>query len=206
MTPDQLADILRALGYGSYVPLLLAVIGLAAKIAAVAPPATTNSSAAWRVFRAGLDLAAGNWGNARNVNVAVAIMPAASSVGVTGVFGLLALVLSLGACAAAVPAPQTAQQAIYVAAATYEGALALAADYTSLPACVPSVSALCADAAAVKKIANVVASTSSVITTALALAGSDGADPVSLQRSLAAVNAAVSALSSIQSGLQVAQP
>jgi hypothetical protein len=66
MTPDQLADVLRAFGYGAYVPVLLAAIGLAAKIAAVAPLATPASSAAWRIARAVLDVLGGNWGNARN--------------------------------------------------------------------------------------------------------------------------------------------
>ena len=67
MTPDQLADILRAFGYGAYVPLFFAVVGLAAKIAAVVPPATPASPVAWRVARRVLDAAAGNWGNARNL-------------------------------------------------------------------------------------------------------------------------------------------
>jgi hypothetical protein len=39
MTPDQLAELLRAFGYGAYVPAFLALVGLAAKVAAVAPPA-----------------------------------------------------------------------------------------------------------------------------------------------------------------------
>jgi hypothetical protein len=66
MTPDQLAALLTAAGWGAYVPAFLALVGLAAKIAAVAPPATVNSSAAWRVTRALLDVLGGNWGNARN--------------------------------------------------------------------------------------------------------------------------------------------
>lgn len=66
MTPDQLAEILRAFGYGAYVPAFLALVGLAAKIAAVAPPATTTSPAAWRVIRKLLDALGGNWGNAAN--------------------------------------------------------------------------------------------------------------------------------------------
>ncbi len=66
MTPDQLAEILRALGYGAYVPAILALVGLAAKVAALVPPATVGSSATWRVIRTFLDVLGGNWGNAAN--------------------------------------------------------------------------------------------------------------------------------------------
>ena len=66
MSPDALAEVLRALGYGAYVPAALAVAGLAAKIAAVTPQATVASPIWWRVLRAVLDLFGGNWGNASN--------------------------------------------------------------------------------------------------------------------------------------------
>jgi hypothetical protein len=66
MTPDQLADVLRSFGYGAYVPAFLALVGLAAKIAAIAPPATEDSSLAWRIARITLDIIGGNWGNAKN--------------------------------------------------------------------------------------------------------------------------------------------
>ena len=66
MTPDQLADLLRAAGWGAYAPACLAFIGLAAKLAAVLPPATPQSPRWWCVLRAILDVLGGNWGNARN--------------------------------------------------------------------------------------------------------------------------------------------
>ena len=66
MTPDQLADIIRALGYGAYVPAILALGGLAAKIAAVAPRATPQSPRWWRIVRLLLDIFGDNWGNAKN--------------------------------------------------------------------------------------------------------------------------------------------
>lgn len=70
MTPADLAAALTALGYGAYVPVLLAGAGLAAKIAALAPPATDASPMWWRILRAALDILGGNWGNARNARPA----------------------------------------------------------------------------------------------------------------------------------------
>lgn len=66
MTPADLGAALTALGYGAYVPVLLAASGLAAKIAAVAPPATDASPTWWRILRPVVDVLGGNWGNARN--------------------------------------------------------------------------------------------------------------------------------------------
>ena len=66
MTPADLGALLTALGYGAYVPLALAVVGLAAKIDAIAPQATEASPAWWRVVRRALDVLGGNWGNATN--------------------------------------------------------------------------------------------------------------------------------------------
>jgi hypothetical protein len=70
MTPADLGAALTELGYGAYVPLLLAISGVAAKIAAVTPRATAASPAWWRVLRPVIDVVGGNWGNARNVPVA----------------------------------------------------------------------------------------------------------------------------------------
>ena len=69
MTPADLGAALTALGYGAYVPLLLVIAGLAAKIAAVAPQATEASPLWWRIGRPVLDVLGGNWGNARNAPV-----------------------------------------------------------------------------------------------------------------------------------------
>lgn len=71
MTPADLGAALTALGYGAYAPVVLSAAGLAAKIAAVTPQATAASPTWWRVLRAVLDIAGGNWGNARNASVAV---------------------------------------------------------------------------------------------------------------------------------------
>ena len=80
MTPADLAAALTALGYGAYVPLLLAVCGLFAAIAAVLPPASPNAPAWWRVMRATIDWFGCNVGSARN---AVAAPPAAVPVTAT---------------------------------------------------------------------------------------------------------------------------
>ncbi len=66
MTPDQLADLLRAAGWGAYVPAALAFIGLAAKLAAILPQPPPQSPHWLRIARTVLDVIAGNWGNARN--------------------------------------------------------------------------------------------------------------------------------------------
>ena len=66
MDPSDLGAALTALGYGAYVPLLLAVSGLAAKIAALAPQATAASPSWWRALRFVLDLLGGNWWHATN--------------------------------------------------------------------------------------------------------------------------------------------
>lgn len=67
MDPADFGAMLTALGYGAYVPLLLAISGLAAKVCAVTPQATAASPLWWRVARPVLDILGGNWGNARNV-------------------------------------------------------------------------------------------------------------------------------------------
>lgn len=71
MTPDQLAAAMVALGYGAYVPVALAVIGLAAKLDAIIPPAPATAPLWLRVLRRGLDLLGGNWGFAANANPTV---------------------------------------------------------------------------------------------------------------------------------------
>ena len=65
MTPDQLAEILRALGYGAYVPAILALVGLAAKVAALV---AGHGGIFRHVARYPhvLDVLGGNWGNAAN--------------------------------------------------------------------------------------------------------------------------------------------
>lgn len=70
MNPADLGAALTALGYGAYVPVLLVVAGLAAKITAVAPQVTDASPLWWRILRPTLDILGGNWGNARNVQAA----------------------------------------------------------------------------------------------------------------------------------------
>ncbi len=70
MNPTDLGAALTALGYGAYVPVLLVVSGLAAKITAVAPQATSASPLWWRILRPTLDILGGNWGNARNAQAA----------------------------------------------------------------------------------------------------------------------------------------
>ena len=77
MSPADLAAALTALGYGAYVPLLLAVCGLFAAIAAVLPPASPNAPAWWRVMRATIDWFGCNVGSARNAAVAPVTQPAA---------------------------------------------------------------------------------------------------------------------------------
>lgn len=59
----ELQDIFYALGWGEYLAL---VCGIAAILAAFAPPATDASPAWWKHCRAMLDLLAGNFKNARN--------------------------------------------------------------------------------------------------------------------------------------------
>lgn len=71
MIAEQIADLLRAAGYGAWIPVLLAVNGLAGAIAAAAPPATSQSSRAWQITRLVLDLLGCNWGNARNARAAL---------------------------------------------------------------------------------------------------------------------------------------
>lgn len=68
MTPDQLAALLASMGYGAYVPLLLAYVGLCAKLAAILPQATSNSSRVWQIIRKIIDISGGNWGNASNAS------------------------------------------------------------------------------------------------------------------------------------------
>jgi len=70
MTPEDLGAALAALGLGAYLPLVLAVVGLAAKLDAVLPQATEASPLWWRIGRAVLDVLGGNWGNARNAPAA----------------------------------------------------------------------------------------------------------------------------------------
>lgn len=59
----ELTDIANALGWSEY---LLIITGVAAVLAAFAPPATETSPAWWKHCRAMLDLLAGNFKNARN--------------------------------------------------------------------------------------------------------------------------------------------
>ncbi len=66
MTPDQLADLLRAAGWGAYVPAALAFAGLAAKLCAILPPPTPDRPRWYRILRAVLDAIGGNWGYATN--------------------------------------------------------------------------------------------------------------------------------------------
>ena len=56
-------DIADLFGWGGY---LAVVCGIAAILAAFAPPATEASPAWWKHFRTVLDLLAANWRNARN--------------------------------------------------------------------------------------------------------------------------------------------
>ena len=49
MTPDQLADILRAFGYGAYVPLFFSLVGFAAKLAAASGP-SVGKQMVWPVM------------------------------------------------------------------------------------------------------------------------------------------------------------
>lgn len=56
-------DIITLLGWGEYLTI---VCGIAALVAAVAPPATEASPAWWKHCRVVLDLLAANFKNARN--------------------------------------------------------------------------------------------------------------------------------------------
>ncbi len=76
MNPTDLGAALTALGLGAYVPLALAVCGLAAAVAAVTPQATAASPLWWRVLRGALDVLGGNWRNARNAPAPAAPPPA----------------------------------------------------------------------------------------------------------------------------------
>lgn len=202
MNPDQLADILRALGYGAYVPVWLAIVGLAAKVAAVAPPVTPTSTRAWRVLRAVLDLVGGNWGSARNA-VFVEVPPPSAAISAALPMMLMGLGFSLSACGTSIMTARTPQQAIFLAASTYEGALALAGDYAGLPPCGAGASTVCADPAEVEKIGAIVAISTPVVTGAIAIAEAANADPVSLQHAVTAVEAAASGLSVLASTLKV---
>lgn len=62
----ELTDIADMFGWSEY---LLIVTGIAAVLAAFAPPATEASPAWWRHIRTVLDLLAANWKNARNRRV-----------------------------------------------------------------------------------------------------------------------------------------
>ena len=66
MTPTDLGAALTALGYGAYVPLIPAVIGICSALAAVLGPERENSPAWYRIVRTLIDLGALNVGNARN--------------------------------------------------------------------------------------------------------------------------------------------
>ena len=66
MDPASIGAAMTALGWGAYAPVVLAVSGLAAAIAAVAPRATDVSPTWWRVTRGALDILGGNFANARN--------------------------------------------------------------------------------------------------------------------------------------------
>ena len=82
MDPADLGAALTALGYGAYVPVLLAVIGLAAKLDAVLPRAAETSPLWWRVLRGTLDALGGNWGNARNApSTGGSVQPIANNLG-----------------------------------------------------------------------------------------------------------------------------
>jgi hypothetical protein len=59
----DLTDIADLFGWGGY---LAVVCGIAAILAAFAPPATEASPAWWKHCRRVLDLLAANWRNARN--------------------------------------------------------------------------------------------------------------------------------------------
>lgn len=59
----DLNDLADVFGWGEYLAL---VCGIAAILAAFAPPATEASPAWWRQVRAVLDLLAANFKNARN--------------------------------------------------------------------------------------------------------------------------------------------
>ena len=59
----ELTDLAATFGWSEY---LLTVTGIAAILAAFAPPATEASPAWWKHCRAVLDLLAGNFKNARN--------------------------------------------------------------------------------------------------------------------------------------------
>jgi hypothetical protein len=66
MDLTQLLGLAQALGLGAYAGYLVAVIGIAAILAAVLPPATAASPAWWRFTREALDWCAANKGSAAN--------------------------------------------------------------------------------------------------------------------------------------------
>jgi hypothetical protein len=79
MDLTQLLGLTQAFGLGAYASYLVAVIGIAAILAAVLPPATAVSPAWWRSTRHLLDWCAANKGNATNAS---SVAPSAAAAAV----------------------------------------------------------------------------------------------------------------------------